>query len=108
MSRLARKVNWEAGGDQRVPYVATVDGERWEVRLGDAKAGALYTLVVNGTAVEELNEWPETWLRPSAKPGEGWDGTTKDDEDPYQKREMEIEEEKFKRSLSIKPSKRVQ
>ena len=44
--------------------------------------------------VEELSEWPSAWVRP---PGD----------DPYQRREMELEQEKFERSLTIKPSKLV-
>ena len=37
---------------------------------------------------------PTPWVRPP-------------DDDPYQRREMELEQEKFERSLKIKPSKLV-
>lgn len=95
MSRLARTVNWQNGSDPRVPYVATVEGERWEIRLGDPASASRYTLVVNGAAVEEISDWPASW------------GMPKDDDDPYQKREMELELEKLERTRTIKPSKLV-
>jgi hypothetical protein len=94
MSRQARTVNWQDGPEPRVPYVASVDGERWELQRGEDMTVPRYTLVVDGVVVEELSEWPSAWVRP---PGD----------DPYQRREMELEEEKFERSLKIKPSKLV-
>lgn len=94
MSRLARTVNWQEGPEPRVPYVASVDGERWELQQGEDLTVPRYTLVVDGVVVEELSEWPSAWVRP---PGD----------DPYQRREMELEQEKLERSRTIKPSKLV-
>lgn len=93
MSRLATKVTWQKGSDPRVPFVATVDGERWELRLGETPSAPKYTLVVDGEVVAQVTDWPANWRDP--------------DDDPYQKREMELEEEKFQRTRNIKPSKLV-
>lgn len=87
MSRLARKVIWELGDGA---WIATVDGERWEVRADSAG----YRLSVNGVFVEAVAAWPDAWTRDP-------------DDDPYQKRELELEQDKLERARRIKPSKLV-
>ena len=87
MSRLARKVIWELGDGA---WTATVDGERWELRADDAG----YRLFVDGAFAEAVAAWPDAWTRDP-------------DDDPYQKRELEREQEQLERARRIKPSKLV-
>jgi hypothetical protein len=87
MSRLARKVIWELGAGA---WTASVDGERWELRAADAG----YQLFVDGAFAETVAAWPDAWTRDP-------------DDDPSQKREMELEQEQLERARRIKPSKLV-
>ncbi len=62
---VRRAVAWRRGGDAEHPYVAEVDGRRWQVRVNDFPAEALYTLLVDGREAGNLEEWPEAWRRPA-------------------------------------------
>ncbi len=62
--KAARAVSWRRTASAEVPYEADVDGRRWTVRVNDFPAAALYTLLVDGAPVEELDAWPEAWERP--------------------------------------------
>jgi hypothetical protein len=65
--RGARRVSWRRTGSAERPYEADVDGARWTVQVNDFPAAALYTLLVDGTPVEDLDGWPPAWLRPEAE-----------------------------------------
>jgi hypothetical protein len=36
------------------------------IRVNDFPAEPLYTLLVDGEEVEDLEDWPEAWTRPEA------------------------------------------
>lgn len=55
---------WSLGHDPEYIYAAEVDGTRWLIRLGDFPDEPLYTLVIEGKAVLEFDDWPPTWRRP--------------------------------------------
>jgi len=57
-------VAWEHTGDGEFPYRATVDGAELVVRVNDFPAESLYSLLVNGRAAADLEDWPERWRRP--------------------------------------------
>lgn len=57
------KIEWKLTDDPREPYQAEVQGTILRVRLNDFPDKSLYTLLVNGTAVQELEEWPSTWKK---------------------------------------------
>ncbi len=60
-----REIVFHDSGDARFPYRATVDGQSWRVRINEFPCTpSLYSLIVDGEIVEELMEWPATWLRP--------------------------------------------
>jgi len=63
--RAQHPVTWRRTASAEHPYEAEVDGHRWTVRVNDFPAEALYTLLVDGAAVEDLEAWPEAWKRPS-------------------------------------------
>ncbi len=92
-TRSERPVSFTATGDPRTPYGASVDGERWMVRMNEFPAEpSLYTLLVDGVATEELLEWPSAWTRP---------------EDALERAELERELAHFERTRAIAPSKFV-
>lgn len=64
LSPTLREVTWRATSNAEVPYEAEVDGRRWMVRVNDFPAEPLYTLLVDGAAVQDLEDWPRAWQRP--------------------------------------------
>ncbi len=64
----ARATAWRRTASAEHPYEAEVDGHRWTVRVNDFPAEAMYTVLVDGEAVEDLEAWPATWRRPDGVP----------------------------------------
>ncbi len=64
-SRTARAIAWRRAASAEHPYEAEVDGRRWTIRVNDFPAEALYTLLVDGEPVEEIEAWPAAWARPA-------------------------------------------
>ncbi len=62
--RHARKVTWDHTGDDKVPYRTKLDGKTHEIRVNDFPAEPLYTLIVDGKEIENLDDWPSAWVRP--------------------------------------------
>ena len=60
----ATAVVWDLTGDPERPYAARVAGQEWLIRLGDFPAEPLYTLLIDGAAMESFDSWPEAWTRP--------------------------------------------
>lgn len=97
MTRLDQTVTWEASGNARLPYQATVDGARWQVwRNEQPDGGILFALLVDGQAVEEFTDWPPAWTRPPER-----------DDDAYERGVYEHEMAKLEHQKGIKPSKLV-
>ena len=61
----ASPVVWEATGDGERPYRARVRGTTLTLRVNDFPAAPLYTLLVDGQEVDDLEEWPASWARPA-------------------------------------------
>jgi hypothetical protein len=60
-----RAVTFRRTGSAELPYEAEVDGARWVVRVNDFPAEPLYTLLIDGRAVGDLDAWPPAWRRPA-------------------------------------------
>jgi hypothetical protein len=60
----AAPIAWEHTGDGEIPYHARIGGRACLVRVNDFPAEPLYTLVVDGRPVADLEEWPTAWMRP--------------------------------------------
>lgn len=60
----ATPIRWEHSGDGEFPYHAEVDGRTLTVRVNDFPAEQLYTLLVDGTELLDLDDWPTVWRRP--------------------------------------------
>lgn len=63
---LRTSVEWVASTDAEYPYQSRVGAVRWSVRVNDFPAEPLYTLFVDGALVGDLEDWPESWSRPSS------------------------------------------
>ncbi len=61
---LMTTIQWESSGDGEFPYAAAVDGQRWLIRVNDFPAEPLYTLMIDGQPVFNLEDWPSVWRRP--------------------------------------------
>jgi hypothetical protein len=64
--RLATPIAWEHTGDGEFPYRATVEGRTYTIRVNEFPAEPLYTLLVEGREVEDLEDWPPAWVRPTS------------------------------------------
>jgi hypothetical protein len=63
--RRASPIVWEDTGDGEFPYRVRVRGKTLTIRINDFPAAPLYTLLVDGQEVEDLEEWPAAWVRPA-------------------------------------------
>jgi len=57
-------IRWEHSGDGEFPYHAEIDGRTLTVRVNDFPAVPLYTLLVDGAELVDLDDWPTVWRRP--------------------------------------------
>ena len=67
--RRSSALQWESTGDGEVPYRALVDGRALSIRVNDFPAEPLYTLLVDGHEVEDLDDWPSAWMKPAVLAG---------------------------------------
>ena len=61
----ASAIVWESTGDGEVPYRTCAGGRTLTVRVNDFPAEPLYTLLADGQAVDDLEDWPTAWVRPA-------------------------------------------
>jgi hypothetical protein len=64
--RRATPLVWEATGDGEYPYSTKVGDRILTIRVNDFPAEPLYSLLVDGDAVEDLDDWPAAWVKPGA------------------------------------------
>jgi hypothetical protein len=62
---LSQPLIWQAGRSAEWPYQAEVAGAKWQIRLGDFPAEALYALWINDQWVQEFDDWPAVWQKPA-------------------------------------------
>ena len=72
---LKEKIVWQKNAEPNYPYFASENGNSYLMRLNDFPSESLYTLIVNDVEVEDLDDWPEQWIRPEEFQ-EAPDGTT--------------------------------
>lgn len=60
-SYLNTEIKWLETGDAHYPLEAIVDGEVWKLRLNDFPDQPLYTLIINGEAMFDIDDLPPTW-----------------------------------------------
>ena len=98
-----RTIDWQLSDERTAPYQARVDGQEWRIRVNDfPRVRHLYTLLIDGQAVEEFTDWPASWTRP---PLPGTEGTPEPvvpkPVDENQKDEYERAIEQFERTKNI-------
>jgi hypothetical protein len=86
---LTRFIAWEHTNDAGSPYRADLDGRSLALRVNDFPAEPIYTLVVDGVALVDLDDWPEGWRRPATSPTLG-DPTRTHTNQPSPPRDMMI------------------
>lgn len=59
-----QRIIWQRTNHSEFPYETKVDGVRWQIRVNDFPAEALYTLLIAGQEREDYDEWPSRWRRP--------------------------------------------
>ncbi|MGH9803027.1 MAG: hypothetical protein ACRD82_21895 [Blastocatellia bacterium] len=64
---LDMNVVWKKSADPEYPYSAMIEGEKCLIRLNDFPDEHLYTLLANGIAVADFDDWPAAWLKVEAK-----------------------------------------
>ena len=62
------RIVWEATGDGEFPYRAKLGEQTLTIRVNDFPAEPLYSLLVGGDAIEDLDDWPAAWVRPEDPP----------------------------------------
>ncbi len=62
-TRQATPLVFSATGDGEVPYVTEHEGRTLRVRVNDFPAEPLYTLLVDGIEIEDLEDWPGRWVK---------------------------------------------
>jgi hypothetical protein len=61
--RHAAPIQWTHSGDGEFPYQATVENRALQIRVNDFPAEPLYTLIVDGEDIEDLEDWPSAWKK---------------------------------------------
>lgn len=65
-ARLASMpITWEHTGDGEIPYVTRMGGHQFTVRINDFPAEPLYSLLVDGEKIIDLDDWPAAWVMPA-------------------------------------------
>lgn len=65
--RLALKVEWREAGNPEEPLAAKVGRKKWTVRVNEFPDAPLYSLLENGVAVMDFDDWPKSWSRPTSR-----------------------------------------
>jgi hypothetical protein len=63
--RRATPLVWEATGEGEFPFRTKVGDRVLTIRVNDFPAEPLYSVLVAGESVEDLDDWPAAWVKPS-------------------------------------------
>lgn len=63
--RTATAIRWEHTSDAEFPYRVLVDGHTHTIRINDFPAEPLFTLLIDGQEIEDLEDWPRGYGRRS-------------------------------------------
>lgn len=63
---LDTSVAWTRTGDPDRMYTATIGEQCWEIRINEfPDEPYLFTLLIDGAAAIDFNDWPSHWHRPT-------------------------------------------
>lgn len=63
---IEQPIFWERTGDGEYPFRTAYAGAALRIRVNDFPAEPLYTVLVDGRAEFDLEDWPSAWTRPPA------------------------------------------
>ena len=67
--KTVQTIQWSRTADAEFPYVATVDGHQWKIRINDFPVDEYkYTLMIDGVESDNFNDWPSVWTKPPKAP----------------------------------------
>ena len=58
---LMKKIAWRKSDEVFFPFSAKVDGRKLLLRLNDFPDEHLYTLIVDGRPLFDIDDWPDSW-----------------------------------------------
>jgi hypothetical protein len=61
---MTRKLSWAKASDPLHPFRTQVDGHTLTIRLNDFPEESMYSLLIDGNAVSDFDDWPKIWSRP--------------------------------------------
>jgi hypothetical protein len=64
--RMSELTAWSRTTNPDIPWDAQVRRGHWQVRLNDFPDAYMYTLLIDGQAVGDFNDWPPAWDRGEA------------------------------------------
>lgn len=64
---LKKKIKWDRSNDSEYPYCIVIDGKTLILRLNDFPEEPLYTLIVDGEEIIDLQSIPSTWQIPRSR-----------------------------------------
>ena len=56
-------------GDAEHPYTTRLDDHTITIRINNFPAEPLYSILVDGEAIADLEDWPATWTQPDPHAG---------------------------------------
>ncbi len=62
---FATAIGWRKSADGEFPFIARCGAGELASRLNDFPAEPLYTLIVDGKAATDFDDWPAHWSKPS-------------------------------------------
>lgn len=65
-ARTAQTIVWEKTGRGEYPLRATIDGREALIRVNDFPDEPIYSIIIAGQSVGELEDWPPAWRETSA------------------------------------------
>lgn len=64
VKHVTTPIVWERMPDAEFPFKALIEGHVFTIRINDFPAAPLYTLLVDGEELADLEDWPAKWSRP--------------------------------------------
>ncbi len=63
-SLLGRHIKWDGGKNAEIPFQKSIGEYFCQVRVNNFPEESLYSLLVNGKVVSEMDYWPSKWKKP--------------------------------------------
>jgi hypothetical protein len=54
---------WARTEFSEFPYELRSDGHVWQIRINDFPAEPMYTLLIDGKEIDNLDDWPTVWKK---------------------------------------------